>query len=63
MATTQIATLVDTENGVINPQIFSSEEIYRQELEQMFARCWLFLCHETQIPIHTQHITKVVTRE
>ena len=45
-----MATLVDTQNGVINPSIFSDEEIYQQELEQIFARCWLFLCHETQIP-------------
>jgi 3-phenylpropionate/trans-cinnamate dioxygenase alpha subunit len=45
-----MASLVDTQNGVINPSIFSNEEIYQQELEQIFARCWLFLCHETQIP-------------
>ena len=50
MATMQMASLVDTDNGVINPRIFSDEEIYQQELEQIFARCWLFLCHETQIP-------------
>ena len=50
MALAPMATLVDTENGVINPSIFSDEEIYQQELEQIFARCWLFLCHETQIP-------------
>ncbi len=50
MATKQMASLVDPENGVINPRIFSDEEIYQQELEQIFARCWLFLCHETQIP-------------
>ena len=50
MATMQMASLVDTDNGVINPRIFSDEEIYRQELEQIFARCWLLLCHETQIP-------------
>ena len=46
----QMSTLVDTNNGVLNPSIFSDEEIYQQELEQIFARCWLFLCHETQIP-------------
>ena len=50
MATTQMAALIDTDRGEISPQIFSSEEIYQQELEQIFARCWLFLCHETQIP-------------
>ena len=50
MATMQMASLVDTDNGVLNPRIFSDEEIYQQELEQIFARCWLLLCHETQIP-------------
>ncbi len=50
MVATRMATLVDSENGVINPSIFSDQEIYQQELEQIFARCWLFLCHETQIP-------------
>ena len=50
MAMMQMASLVDTDNGVINPRIFSDEEIYQQELEQIFARCWLLLCHETQIP-------------
>jgi phenylpropionate dioxygenase-like ring-hydroxylating dioxygenase large terminal subunit len=42
--------LVDAENGLISRRIFIEPEIYQQELEQIFARCWLFLCHESQIP-------------
>jgi 3-phenylpropionate/trans-cinnamate dioxygenase alpha subunit len=42
--------LVNTEQGLIGRQIFIDPEIYDQELEQIFARCWLFLCHESQIP-------------
>ena len=42
--------VVDIEQGLIGRQIFIDSEIYAQELEQIFARCWLFLCHESQIP-------------
>ena len=43
-------TLVDSNRGLISPRIFSEDDIYQEELENIFARCWLFLCHETQIP-------------
>ena len=42
--------LVDTERGLLDRSIFVSQDVYQQELERIFARCWLFLGHETQIP-------------
>ncbi len=44
------ARLVDYGGGTVSPEIFSSPELYEQELEQIFARCWLFVGHESQIP-------------
>ena len=44
------ATLVDAQNGLVDRSIFIDPDIYQQEQEQIFARCWLFLCHESQIP-------------
>jgi phenylpropionate dioxygenase-like ring-hydroxylating dioxygenase large terminal subunit len=45
-----VESLVDTERGLVSRRIFVEPEIYEQELTQIFARCWLFLCHESQIP-------------
>jgi phenylpropionate dioxygenase-like ring-hydroxylating dioxygenase large terminal subunit len=42
--------LVDIIAGQISREIFVNEEIYRQELERLFARVWLFVGHQSQIP-------------
>jgi phenylpropionate dioxygenase-like ring-hydroxylating dioxygenase large terminal subunit len=48
--TADFARLVDSENGFLSRRIFIEPEIYQAEQRQIFARCWLFLCHENQIP-------------
>ena len=46
----ELSRLVDDGNGLVSRRIFIEPEIYEQELERIFARCWLFLCHDSQIP-------------
>ena len=54
---TEIKELVDTTQGLIDRRIFIEPDIYQMELEQIFARSWLFLCHESQIPEAGDFIT------
>jgi phenylpropionate dioxygenase-like ring-hydroxylating dioxygenase large terminal subunit len=42
--------LVDLAGGQISREIFVNEEIYAEEQERIFARAWLFVGHESQIP-------------
>ena len=42
--------LVDLERGFVSREIYVNDEIYHQELEQVFARAWLFIGHETLVP-------------
>jgi phenylpropionate dioxygenase-like ring-hydroxylating dioxygenase large terminal subunit len=42
--------LVDSQNGLVERRIFSDQEVYEAELENIFGRTWNFMCHESQIP-------------
>ena len=42
--------LVDLERGLVSREIYVNEDIYHQELEQVFARAWLLIGHETLVP-------------
>jgi len=41
--------LVDKDGGLVSPRIFVDRDIYQRELTTIFARCWLYLGHESQL--------------
>ncbi len=42
--------LVNLERGTIDRRIFADPHVYAQEQERVFARSWMFVGHESQIP-------------
>jgi dibenzofuran dioxygenase alpha subunit len=52
-----LAALVDLDQGRISPRLFVDPEIYHLELEKIFARCWIFLAHESQIRESGEYVT------
>jgi benzene/toluene dioxygenase alpha subunit/biphenyl 2,3-dioxygenase alpha subunit len=48
--TVEVSTLFDERSGVISPQIYADPAIYELELERIFARSWLVVAHESQVP-------------
>ena len=46
----EIKSLIDPEGGLVDRRIFADREIYELERERLFARCWLYLGHECEIP-------------
>ncbi|MEA2641931.1 MAG: hypothetical protein QOF51_3325, partial [Chloroflexota bacterium] len=45
-----LRSLVDLEHGEISREVFVNPDIYQQEQEQLFARSWTFVGHESQAP-------------
>lgn len=43
--------------GLVDPEIFHREDLYKLELERVFGRCWLFVAHESMLKATGDYIT------
>ena len=48
--TPTIDQLINPTRGIISREIFVSADFYHSELEKLFARTWLFIGLESQVP-------------
>ena len=45
-----LRSLIYTDHGTLSRELYVNPDIFEQELEQIFARCWLFIGHESLVP-------------
>ena len=50
MAVSQKRNAIDLERGTLDRRIYVDQDVYQDELEQIFGRAWLNICHESLIP-------------
>jgi dibenzofuran dioxygenase subunit alpha len=63
MSSEAISDLVRLDEGLISRKIFFDHDIYKQELERIFGKCWLFLAHESQLPKPGDYVTNYMAED
>ena len=56
-------TLFDPVRGVINSLIYADPGIYELELERVFGRSWLFICHDSHIPKYGDYFSTYMAED
>lgn len=55
-----VSTMVDLTGGLQSKAVFWDQDVYDQEMANIFQRAWLFLTHESQIPEPGDFFTTVM---
>lgn len=49
---------VDPDSGALPAFLLAHPGVYQLELERIFARCWLFVAHESEVPRKGDYVTR-----
>jgi phenylpropionate dioxygenase-like ring-hydroxylating dioxygenase large terminal subunit len=60
---TPLASLIDRERREVASRVFSDPEIYQLELEHIFAKSWIVLGHESEIPNVGDFVTRKLAED
>lgn len=56
----QVSMPVDPRQGLLDRRVFADPAIYAQEQERVFARCWQFIGHESELPQPGDFVTRYI---
>jgi phenylpropionate dioxygenase-like ring-hydroxylating dioxygenase large terminal subunit len=51
------------DSGLIPARIFNDPEVHRLELERLFARSWMFIGHESEIPSPGDYVQRYIGKD
>jgi nitrite reductase/ring-hydroxylating ferredoxin subunit len=57
---TPIGDLVNLQDRTVSARLYSDAELYELEMERIFARSWIAVAHETEIPNPGDYVTRYV---
>lgn len=60
MTTDQRPVLDEVRRGMIPAHIYHDEEIFRLERERLFGRAWVFVAHESEVPVPGDYVVRRV---
>ncbi len=50
----------DLKQGLLPAQIYNNREVYELEMRRVFARCWVYIGHETEIPNPGDYASRMI---
>ena len=54
---------MDEEMFRVDRSVYTDEALFEQEMDKIFEKCWVFLCHESQVEKHGDYFWTEIGRQ